>query len=101
MTELDKDLAELFSQDEPTPDREAFVASVHARVAWRRSGTRTIAFCLVAGVAIAAGAVAVLAPETLLYPAQVTQRVLASPLGASACALCAIGLSWWTRYGDA
>jgi len=101
MTDLDNNLAALFAQDEPTPDSEAFVASVHKRVAWRRVGAKTLGWGLVAVIAVVAGAAVFLAPEVLLYPARLAQSLLTSPLGASACALGAIGLSWWARYGDA
>jgi hypothetical protein len=101
MTELDNKLAQLFAQDEPTPDREAFVAAVHKRVVWRRWGAKAAGVGLVAGVAVGAGAIALLTPELVLYPVRLAQSVLTSPLGASACALAAIGLSWWSRFGDA
>jgi len=100
MTDLDDNLARLFAQDEPTPDSDAFVACVHKRVTWRRWGAKAAGFCLGAGIAVAGGIAAVVAPEVLLYPAQLAQSLLTSPLGASACALGALGLTWWVRYGD-
>lgn len=97
MNSLDKDLAQLFAQQEPDTESEAFVASVRQRVAQQRSRAKAMRFCLVAAIAGAAGAVVTLTPQAALYPVHLMQGVLTSPIGAIVCAFWAIGLTWWTR----
>jgi class 3 adenylate cyclase len=101
MNEVDDTLAQLFATPEPLEDGEAFAAAVHRRVARQRSVARAVEIGLVAAIAVAAGTLLVLVPETMLYPVQLLQRLLISPFGAVACVLGAVGLTWWSRFGDA
>jgi hypothetical protein len=100
MNELDDTLAQLFAQGESLADNEAFAAAVRRRVARERRKAKAIEVGLVAAIAVTAGALVVLAPGALLYPMELLHRLLSSPLGAIACALGAVGLAWWTRFGE-
>jgi TRAP-type uncharacterized transport system fused permease subunit len=101
MNELDDTLAQLFAQDEPDAASEAFAAAVRRRIARHRTRAKAVEIALAAAIVVGAGALIVLAPGVLLYPVQRLNELLSSPLGAIACVLGAIGLSWWSRYGDA
>ena len=101
MNELDETLAQLFARDEPDPDCEAFAAAVRRRVTTQRRRAKAVDLGLVATIAAVAVALLVLAPGALLYPVQLVPRLLSSPLGAIACVLATVGLSWWSRFGDA
>jgi hypothetical protein len=101
MNELDDTLTQLFAQHEPDADSEAFAAAVRRRVARQRMRARAVAICLAAAIVVGAATLVVLHPGVLLYPVQRLNELLSSPLGAIACVLGALGLSWWSRYGDA
>jgi hypothetical protein len=101
MNELDSDLLKLFAQDEADESSDAFCTAVRQRVARQRIRNKAVKFGLIAAIAVAGAAVMVLAPEVALYPVQLVSRVLASPIAALACALGALGVAWWSRYGEA
>lgn len=100
MNELDDTLAQLFAREEPDASGDEFVAAVRRRIARERLKARCIQVVLCAAVASAAAALVVLAPEAVLYPVQRAHRLLSSPIGAAAGLIGAIGLAWWSRFGE-
>jgi hypothetical protein len=101
MNDLDENLAQLFARDESLADDDAFVAAVRGRIASERRKAKAFQLALVVAIAAVAGAAVIAAPEALLYPVQLANRLLGSQSGAVACLLGAIGVVWWTRFGDA
>ncbi|HET7131627.1 MAG TPA: hypothetical protein VFJ95_05230 [Gammaproteobacteria bacterium] len=101
MSDLDDTLLHLFAGEEPSGDYEAFAAAVRRRVAARRRLANATKLGAVAALAVAAGALAVLAPGIVLYPVDLLPRALGPQAAAGASLLAAAGLAWWSRFGDA
>ncbi|HZF29728.1 MAG TPA: hypothetical protein VE907_11450 [Gammaproteobacteria bacterium] len=99
--DLDDTLAQLFFQDEPDTQSNAFTAAVRRRVARRRVLAKATRVVAVAALAAAAVALVVLVPEAIQYPVRELNRWLSSPFGAVACLLGTVGVAWWSRFGDA
>jgi hypothetical protein len=101
MNKLDDSLVQLFAKDDSGDDTDVFVMAVRQRVAKHRRKAKAVELGL--GGAIGATAVALMAfvPEAPQYPVDFVSSLLASPVGAVACVIAALALTWWARFGDA
>jgi hypothetical protein len=101
MNPLDDDLAKFFAADELGTYDAAFGAAVRRRIATHRFARKALALGFVAAAAAGAVGVATLVPGAALYPVQLLNELLGSPLVALTAIAGAVGVTWWTTFVEA